>query len=153
MIMETVLGLFARFEDAKKTVKVLRESGVTDEGLSILSREEIFGEVDKIDLPGIESPGLKESISDCAKDLLGALAGLVISDQKALIYSDGVKRGGALVIARVTNQKASDTRKAMARQHAIEIQQIFTSIMGSTITESEDLDHYVPLLWHQLNEA
>ena len=151
--METVLGLFARFEDAMRAVRILRESGFSDEGLSILSREEILGDVDKYDLPGSDAPGLKENISSCAKDLLGALASLVISDQKARIYSDGVKQGGTLVIARATNRRAIAVKTTMARHHAIEIQQIFPSIIINPTTESEDLEPYVPLLWHQLNEA
>jgi hypothetical protein len=151
--METVLGLFARFEDAWRTVMILRESGFSEDGLRILSREEILGEVERIDLPGTEFTRLKENIANCAKDLLGALVGLVISDQKALIYSDGVKQGGALVIARTPIQKANDVRRTMAGQHAVEIQQIFSNISGDDTGDSNVLEPYVPLLWHQLNEA
>jgi hypothetical protein len=150
--METVLGLFARFEDAKRTVRILRESGFSDDGVSILSREEILGEVDQIDLPSADGLGLRETISNCARDLLGALAGLVISDQKVRIYSDGLRQGGTLVIARATKRKALAAKTTMANHNAIEIQQIFPSIMVST-TESEDTEPYVPLLWHQLQEA
>jgi hypothetical protein len=151
--MGTVLGLFARFEDARQAVRILKESGVSDESLSILSGDEILGEVESFDLPAKRAFSRKESISNSAKELLGALAGLVIPDQKARIYSDGVKQGGAILIARATNRRANTVKMVMARLHAIEIHQIFPSIMSETTTESEELEPYVPLLWHQLNEV
>jgi hypothetical protein len=152
-MMETVLGLFVRFEDANRTVRILQESGFSEEGVSIFSREEILLDEEKTGASCAEASGSMESESGCAKDLLGALASLVISDQKVKIFSDGVKQGGALVIARATNSKANAVKMIMSRQHATEIQRIFPSIMGRAAAESEESDSYYPLLWHQLHEA
>jgi hypothetical protein len=151
--METVLGLFAQYEDAQRTVCTLREAGFSEEGLNLFSHEEILSDVELEGAFDHETSSWMKKVSASAVGLLGALAGLVLSDQKAETYTDGLNRGGALVVARATNREASVVMKIMRRCHAVDVQHIFTTIMGQSTFISEDPEPYYPLLWHRIQEA
>jgi hypothetical protein len=151
--METVLGLFAQYEDAQRTVSNLREAGFSEEGISLFSHEEILSDVEQEGAFDNEASSWMKKVSASAVGLLGALAGLVLSDQKAETYTNGLIRGGALVVARATNREASVVKKIMRRYHAVDVQHIFTTVMGQSTFESEDPEPYYPLLWHRIQEA
>ncbi|NJO05132.1 MAG: YsnF/AvaK domain-containing protein [Chloroflexaceae bacterium] len=55
--------------------------------------------------------------------LAGALAGLGVADDDAEVYSEGVRRGGTLVVARAADEDVNRINGIMERHHPIDIDQ------------------------------
>jgi hypothetical protein len=154
--METVLGLFSRFEEATHAIRDLEAAGFSAESLTILSRQAAPGENHELKTRGNKTRSIKELVAETENNILGALATLVISNEEAQIYAGSVKQGGALVIVRTPNGRAAAARLIMAHSQAIEIQQIFPRQRNTHQRqpgESEDNGFYYPLLWDQIKQA
>jgi uncharacterized membrane protein len=53
--------------------------------------------------------------------LLGVLVDLGVPEEEARYYDEGVRRGGTLVMVRVTDDKADPAREILRRHHAVDI--------------------------------
>jgi hypothetical protein len=155
--METILGLFKRREDADGTLKALLKAGFSPDEISVLSHDELLGNLSVSEEQRNGLSELREIVSRSAGDILGALASLVIPVENARLYAEGVKHGGVLVIARTTNELAPAAEMIMLAARAEEVRSINLERMPADRRrrpgEREIDEREAPLLWGVLQEA
>jgi len=77
------------------------------------------------------SAALGAGIGAATGGLLGALVGAGIPEEDANVYSEGIRRGGALVMAKVDDTQVDNTLDIMERHNVVDIDE-----RGSTYRES-----------------
>jgi uncharacterized membrane protein len=93
--MKSIVGLFEKYEDADKAVTALKEAGMKDEGISLLTRKDTY----KTDPEGRTKEDASESAAKSAigGGVTGGLAGLLVGLGSVLVPGLGpVIAGGAL---------------------------------------------------------
>jgi hypothetical protein len=73
-------------------------------------------------LAGLVGAGVGAVGGGLAGGLLGALVDMGIPEEEAQYYAEGVRRGGALVTARVDDMLESQVRDVMRRHHAVDVE-------------------------------
>jgi hypothetical protein len=74
-------------------------------------------------LAGIVGAGVGAVGGGLAGGLIGALVDLGVPEDQAQYYAEGVRRGGALVTARVADKKESQVRSIFNRHSAVDVEQ------------------------------
>lgn len=74
-------------------------------------------------LSGLIGAGVGAVGGGLAGGLIGALVDLGVPEDQAQYYAEGVRRGGALVTARVGDKQASQVRAILNRHHAVDVDQ------------------------------
>jgi uncharacterized membrane protein len=142
MTTRTVTGLYDSYEDAARAIRNLEDAGVPDSGLGLVvnnadnryALSDADARVDDTSATGagasigtvlgggagllagfgmLAIPGIGPVVA--AGCLLGALTGAGVNEERAHLYAEAVRRGGALVTARVVGRQAATVEKIMRR--------------------------------------
>lgn len=74
-------------------------------------------------LSGLIGAGVGAVGGGLAGGLIGALVDMGVPEDQAQYYAEGVRRGGALVTARVGDKQESQVRGILNRHHAVDVEQ------------------------------
>ena len=102
---KTVVGLYDDASTAKKVVRELEQTGFGEDHLRTTSREKDFKSGYAVDADEVDPKYLSR---------------YGIPDDEADFYAEGVRRGGALVIARVHDDDAQTAADIMARHSPVQ---------------------------------
>ncbi|MGI9174850.1 MAG: hypothetical protein ACR2GR_05990, partial [Rhodothermales bacterium] len=102
---KTVVGLYDDASTAKKVVRELEQTGFGEDHLRTTSREKNFKSDYGVDADEVDPKYLSR---------------YGIPDEEADFYAEGVRRGGALVIARVHDDDAQTAADVMARHSPVQ---------------------------------
>ncbi len=121
---KTIVGLYDDRSTANKVVKDLESAGFGDDHLRFASHQE--GEATSYDI---------DPNTDATPD---ALKRYGIADDETSFYSEGIRRGGSLVIARVHDQDVDKAVDVMARHNPVRYEDRAEAYSGSTETDVYD---------------
>ncbi len=97
--MKTVVGLFAHSEDANKAVRELGEASIAQGQIQTMT-------------------------SDARDKVVGALTGKGVPKSDADTYAEGVRRGGALVVAETEDNQSDWAVSILDRNNILDIDQL-----------------------------
>lgn len=98
---KTVVGLFSRSEDAQAAVRDLEAIGIGRSSVQIMT-------------------------SDARDEVLAALSSAGVPSDDAHLYTEGVRRGSALVVGNTDDDKADEAVAVLDRNNTIDIDQLGT---------------------------
>lgn len=111
---KTAVGLFSSPELADKVVRELEAGGLARQDIRVIGEP-----------LGISEPGsMSIAHTDFEVDLIRDLKSIGAGEDDAECYAQGLKRGGAIVLAVVSDEKADAAVDIMNRHHAIEIEEL-----------------------------
>jgi len=96
---KTVVGLFAHSKDAQKAVRDLNDAKIGNGGVKVMT-------------------------SDERHQVLDGLTGKGIPQEDAHVYAEGVRRGGALVVADTENNQADRAVAILDRNNILDMEQL-----------------------------
>src|SRR5690242_11763155 len=153
MAGKTIVALYDDFEDAVHAVKALEEAGFQHEDLSLVANNagQRWGEAHALRQSDAAEgsarttgagPGLLASLDShavpgvgpvlaagavpgtgAAEGLVGGLGKMGVPEQQAHTYAEGVRRGGAIITARVPADQAERATGILERHHAADIEE------------------------------
>ena len=152
--MDTVVGLFDQLETAQQSVEELKSAGFFDEDIHIVTLEqgarhlvENHGEGED-NLPNPE-PDLDHIIAYTAENMLGSLANLVLPEEDAKNYTDGIRRGGVLIIVHIRDGRFRLAQQILANADAVDVQYIYHAFRNTPWIPFgllQDSSYKIPLL-------
>jgi uncharacterized protein (TIGR02271 family) len=116
----TVVGLYDEHTTAEKVYRELKKSGIDDSSLHMVSHEQT-------DLSNWSSGSGNWNKGHFGHDIADRLTSLSVPEADAELYSEGVRRGGTLVVAHVEDSRAERTAEIMNLHKPVDIQTRGTS--------------------------
>ncbi|WP_207483760.1 hypothetical protein [Arenibaculum pallidiluteum] len=155
----TVAALFPRPEDARAAVEALRALGLGADGVGLFTRADMAeaplrmasgqergsGDAHPGDpLPARQEGTLREGPANAVPvgaapgGLLGGLAAEGIPEERALVYADGVLRGGTLLVARVPAGSAAELADVLDRHGAEDVGRAAAEVLELGLTRFDE---------------
>ena len=152
--MDTVVGLFDQLESAQRSLEALRSAGFLDEDIHFVTQEHGVRHLVEIheenkDILSNPEPDLDNIIAHTAENMLGSLAHLVLPDEDAKNYTDGIRRGGVLIIVHLRDGRFRLAQQIMANEGAVDVQFIYHAFRNTPWIPFgllQDSSHKIPLL-------
>jgi len=111
--MKTISALFDNYDDARDAVAELEATGVPEQDLSIVASNSDNSFEDD------DSSAAAEGAAGGAG--IGAVVGGAGGLLTGLVYAEGIRRGGALVTARVSDELAVEAQRILRRPTAVDL--------------------------------
>lgn len=110
----TVVGLYDEHKVAEKVFRELQSSGISSDSLTMISHEQT-------DLSSWRAESGNWGRGQFGHDMVDRLMGLSVPRDDAELYSEGVRRGGSLVVAHVDDRSVDRTTDIMNRYKPVDI--------------------------------
>jgi len=114
---KTAVGLFENLGSVDEVVRELKASGIPQKDVRVLREPR--------EMPG--SGVMSTPHTDFEVDLIRDLRAIGAAEADAEAYVRGVRRGGVMVFATGSGEKADAAAEIMNRHHAVEIEELSTS--------------------------
>lgn len=110
----TVVGLYDQHNVAEKVFRELKNSGIQSDALTMISHEQT-------DLSSWNTESRNWDRGQFGHDITDRLVNLGVPRQDAEMYTEGVRRGGTLVVAHVDDESTNRTAEIMNRYNPVDI--------------------------------
>ena len=105
------IGLFENPEVARQVRSDLENCGCTPKDIRIIAEPVALNDSDP-------NPGMSTPHTDFEEELVRQLTGMGVERSEALVYREGVRRGGVLVVATGPDSQVEAAAEAMNREGA-----------------------------------